>query len=61
MCVCLCVSVQSVPEYNGCGLFVYRIYEEFHINLWVCSMFRFCYLFLIQVYIKLLATVVEGD
>ena len=22
-----------VSKYNGCGLFVYRIYEEFHINL----------------------------
>ena len=33
-----------------CGLFTNRIYEEFHIILWECSMYGYCYIFLIQVY-----------
>ena len=26
-------NIQAVSEDNGCGLFAYRIYEEFHVNL----------------------------
>ena len=42
-------NIQSASENNGCGLFVYRIYEEFHINLCECSTYGYCYIFLIQV------------
>ena len=27
-------NIQSVSEDDGCGLFAFRIYEEFYINLW---------------------------
>ena len=27
---------------SGCGLFFYRIYEEYHINLCECSMYGYC-------------------
>ena len=30
----------------GYGIFVYRIYEGFHINLWECSMYDNYYVFL---------------
>ena len=39
-----------IHEDNGCGLFTYRIYKEFHINLWECLMYGY-YIFPIQVYI----------
>ena len=42
-------NIQSTSKDSGSGLFVYRIYEEFHINLWECSMYGCCYIFLIQV------------
>ena len=46
------IYIQSASEDSGCGLFAYRIYEEFHINLWECSMYGYCYIFFsIQVYI----------
>ena len=32
-------NIQSAPEDSGCGLFAYRIYEEYHINLCERSMF----------------------
>ena len=42
-------NIQSASEDNGCGLFAYRINEEFHINLWECLMYANCYIFSIQV------------
>ena len=39
------IYFQSASEDNGCGLFVYRIYEAFHINLWEWSMYGYCYIF----------------
>ena len=27
------IYIQSASENTGCGLFIYRIYEEYHINL----------------------------
>ena len=45
-------DIQSTSEDSGCGLFVYRIYEEYHINLSECSMHGYCYIsFSFQVYI----------
>ena len=44
-------NILSASKDNGCGLFMHRIYEEFHINLWECSMYGYCYIFPIQVYI----------
>ena len=61
------IYTQSASEDSGCGLFAYTVYEEFHINLWECSMNGYCYLFFpIQVYITKLTysayTVqLEGD
>ena len=46
----LVISSQR-PKTMGVGLIAYRIYEEFHINLWECSMHGNCYIFPIQVYI----------
>ena len=40
--------ISSASEDNGCRLFVYRIYEVFHINLWECSMYGYCYIFLFR-------------
>ena len=43
VCVCVC----GYQEYPVCvrrqqgGLFVYRIYEEFHINLWECLIYGY--------------------
>ena len=31
-------DMQLAPEDCWCGFFTYRIHEEFHINLWECSM-----------------------
>ena len=47
---------QPASEGSEIGLFAYRISEEFHINLWECSMYGYCYTFCccffsIQVYI----------
>ena len=44
-------NIQSVSEDKGYGLFTYRIYEEFPINLCECLMYDYCYIFPIQVYI----------
>ena len=44
-------NIKSASEDNACGLFAFRIYEEFHINLWECSMYGYCYIFPIQLYI----------
>ena len=38
-------NTQSASEDSGCGLFTYRIYEEFHINLWEFLMYGYCYIF----------------
>ena len=38
-------NIQSPSKDNRCGFFMYRIYEEFHINLWECSMFGYFYIF----------------
>ena len=37
------IYILSASGDNGCGLFVYRIYKGFHINLWECSMYGHCY------------------
>ena len=34
--------IQSASENSGCGLFLFRIYEEYHINLYECSMYGYC-------------------
>ena len=45
MCVCVCVcNIQSASEDSGCGLFLYRIYAEYHKNLCECSMYGYCYI-----------------
>ena len=45
-------NIQSASEDSGCGLFAYRIYEEYQINLCECSMYGYCYIsFSFQVYI----------
>ena len=45
-------TIQSASEDSGCGLFVYRIYDEYRINIWECSMYGYCYIsFSFQVYI----------
>ena len=60
VCVCMYIYIyiyiQSASKESGCGLFVHRMYEEFHINLWECSMYGCCYIFFsIQVYLTKLA------
>ena len=46
------IYIKSASENSGCGLFANRIYEEYHINLWECSMNGYCYIsFSFQVYI----------
>ena len=35
----------SAFEGTGCGLFAYKIYEEFHINQWECLMYGYYYIF----------------
>ena len=45
------IYISSRPSKNiRCVLFMYRIYEEFHINQWECSMYSLCYIFLFQVF-----------
>ena len=55
MYVCMYVyisNIQSAYKERKFVLFVYRIYKEFHINLWECSMNGYCYMFFsIKVYI----------
>ena len=41
-------NILSVSEDYGCGLFMYGIYDGFHINLWECSMYGYCYIFLFR-------------
>ena len=49
--ICICIWViSSQRSKTVCGLFAYRIYEEFHIHLWKCSMYGY-YIFPIEVYI----------
>ena len=46
------IYIQLVSEDSGCGLFVYKIYEEYYINLCECSMYSYCSItFSFQVYI----------
>ena len=40
--------MQSMSKVNGCGLFVYRIYDVFYINLRKYSMHSYCYIFLFR-------------
>ena len=35
-------NIQSASKDSGCGLFFYRKYEEYHINLCECSMYGYC-------------------
>ena len=45
-------NIQSASKDSGCGLFMFRIYEEYHINLCECLMYGYCYISLsFQVYI----------
>ena len=37
-------NIESASEDSGCGLFAYRIYEEYHINLCECSLYGYCYI-----------------
>ena len=37
-------NILSVSEDSGCWLFVYRIYEEFYVNLCECSIYGYCYI-----------------
>ena len=47
-------NIQSASEDSGCGLFLYRIYEEYHINLCERSMSSYCYIAIpVQVYNKI--------
>ena len=34
-------NIKSTSVDNRCGLFAYRIYKEFHINLWECLMYGY--------------------
>ena len=36
--------MQSASEDRGCGLFLYIIYKDYHINLCECSMYGYCYI-----------------
>ena len=36
--------IQSASEDRGRGLFLHRIYEEYHINLCECSIYGYCYI-----------------
>ena len=38
----ICIYIQSASEDNGCRLFFYRIYEEYHINLCEYLMYGCC-------------------
>ena len=42
------IYIQSASKDNGCGLFVYGMYEKFQINPWECLMNGYCYIFSIQ-------------
>ena len=35
------IKIQSASRDNGCGLFAYRMYEGFYINLSECSMYGY--------------------
>ena len=51
------IYIQSASEDSGYGLFTYRIYEEYHINLCECLMYGYCYKsFSFQVYITKLTS-----
>ena len=45
----------STSEYNGGGLFVSRVHDEFYIDLLEYSMYGYCYIFPLQVYIIILS------
>ena len=61
------IYIQSAFEDSGCGLFAYRIYGVYHINLYECSMYGFCYIsFSFLVYItkltyRVYAVLLEGN
>ena len=38
-------NIQAASKDSGCGLFMYRIYEGYPINLWECSLYGYCYIF----------------
>ena len=38
-------NIESASEDSGCGLFANRIYKEFRINLWECSMYGYLLFF----------------
>ena len=41
--ICIYINnIQSVSEDSGCGLFMYRIYDKYHINLCECLMYGYC-------------------
>ena len=48
MCVCVCVCAYIFiiscqrQKTMGVDYFLYRIYEEYHINLCECSMYDYC-------------------
>ena len=44
-------NIQPASEDSGCGLFAYRLYEEFHVNLWECSIYANCYIFFLPKFI----------
>ena len=46
-------NIQSASEDSGCGLFLYRIYEEYHIKLCVCSMYGYYYTTSIYCYLHI--------
>ena len=60
-------NIQSASEDTGCGLFVYRIYEEYHINICECWVYGYFYIsFSFQVYItkltyRVYAVQLEGN
>ena len=37
-------NIQSASEDSECGLFLYTIYDKYHINLCECSMYGSCYI-----------------
>ena len=46
VCVCVCVCVLEIFSQHPktvFGLFLNRIYEEYHINLCKCSVYDYCY------------------
>ena len=52
MYIYIYVYIQLASKDYGSGLFMYSVYEGFHINLRDCSMYGYCYKFFSGLYKK---------